>query len=50
MQRTGKVYTVKFPLWDTSNISAGEKIDYIKGLICLPSTFGNSGQTWSYYN
>lgn len=38
LQRTGKVYTVKFPKWATSQISAGEKLDDNKGLICEPST------------
>ncbi len=26
LQRTGKKYTVKFPLWETSQISTGEKL------------------------
>ena len=38
LQRTGKVYTVKFPKWSTSQTSAGEKLDDNKGLICEPST------------
>lgn len=38
LQRTGKVYTVKFPLWETSTSSEGEKLDDNNGLICLPST------------
>ena len=38
MQRTGKVYTVKFPLWETSQTSSGEKLDDSAGLICLAST------------
>ena len=36
--RTGKVYTVKFPLWNTSNTSIGEKLDSNTGIVCLPST------------
>ena len=38
LQRTGKVYTVKFPKWGTSQTSTGEKLDDNKGLICEPST------------
>lgn len=38
MLRTGKVYTVKFPLWETSQTSNGEKLDDNAGLVCLPST------------
>ena len=38
LQRTGKIYTVKFPKWSTSQTSAGEKLDDNKGLICEPST------------
>jgi hypothetical protein len=38
LQRTGKVYTVKFPLWETSHISTGEKLDDNAGLVCEPST------------
>ena len=36
--RTGKVYTVKFPLWKTSQTSKGEKLDDNETLIALPST------------
>ena len=36
--RTGKVYTVKFPLWETSQTSSGEKLDDNAGLIRLMST------------
>lgn len=36
--RTGKVYTVKFPLWETSQTSSGEKLDDNEGLIRLMST------------
>lgn len=37
-QRTGKVYTVKFPLWETSQTCNGEKLDDNEGLVCNPST------------
>lgn len=36
--RTGKVYTVKFPLWETSQTSKGEKLDDNVSLVALPST------------
>lgn len=38
LQRTGKVYTVKFPLWSTSHTSEGEKLDDNVGLVLEPST------------
>lgn len=38
MQRTGKVYTVRFPLWETSQTCNGEKLDDNAGLVCNPST------------
>nr|DAL42121.1 MAG TPA_asm: MAEBL protein [Caudoviricetes sp.] len=38
LQRTGKVYTVKFPLWKTSHLSEGEKLDDNAGLVMEPST------------
>ena len=38
LQRTGKIYTVRFPLWDTSHISTGEKLGANAGLACEPST------------
>lgn len=38
LQRTGKVYTVKFPLWETSQTCDGEKLDDNAGLVCNPST------------
>ena len=44
LQRTGKVYTVKFPKWETSHISTGEKLDANAGLICEPSTKTIIGQ------
>lgn len=44
LQRTGKVYTVRFPLWDTSHISTGEKLGANAGLVCEPSTKTIKGQ------
>lgn len=44
LQRTGKKYTVKFPLWETSQISAGEKLDDNTGLIIEPSTITEKGR------
>ena len=38
LQRTGKVYTVRFPLWETSQTCNGEKLDDNAGLVCNPST------------
>ena len=38
LQRTGEVYTVRFPLWKTSHTQIGEKLDANKGLVCEPST------------
>lgn len=38
LQRTGKVYTVKFPLWKASHLSEGEKLDDNAGLVLEPST------------
>lgn len=38
LQRTGKVYTVKFPLWATSHNPTGEKLDDNAGLVLEPST------------
>lgn len=38
LQRTGKVYTVRFPKWETSQSPLGEKLDFNAGLICEPST------------
>lgn len=37
-QRTGKVYTVRFPLWETSQTCNGEKLDDNESLVCNPST------------
>lgn len=42
--RTGRVYTVKFPLWETSQSPIGEKLDANRGLICEPSTSVYAGQ------
>lgn len=44
LQRTGKVYTVKFPKWETSHVSTGEKLDANAGLVCEPSTKTIKGQ------
>lgn len=44
LQRTGKKYTVKFPLWETSQVSTGEKIDDNVGLIIEPSTITEKGR------
>ena len=38
LQRTGRVYTVKFPLWSTSHNPTGEKLDDNEGLVLEPST------------
>lgn len=38
LQRTGKVYTVKFPLWATTQNPTGEKLDDNAGLVLEPST------------
>lgn len=44
LQRTGKVYTVKFPLWNTSQSPVGEKLHHNVGLTCTPSTDTVVGQ------
>lgn len=44
LMRTGRVYTVKFPLWETSQSPIGEKLDANRGLICEPSTPVYAGQ------
>lgn len=46
-----KVYTVKFPLWDTSNTSTGEKLDDNIGKSITPATdttreVNNYGPAW----
>lgn len=44
LQRTGDIYTVKFPKWETSHLSIGEKLDANAGLVCEPSTKTIKGQ------
>ena len=44
MQRTGKKYTVHFPLWETSQVATGEKLDDNEGLIMEPSTLTEKGR------
>lgn len=44
MQRTGKKYTVRFPLWETSQVATGEKLDDNEGLIMEPSTLTEKGR------
>lgn len=44
MQRTGKKYTVRFPLWETSQVPTGEKLDDNEGLIMEPSTLTEKGR------
>lgn len=44
LQRTGKKYTVKFPIWETSQVSTGEKLDDNVGLIIEPSTMTEKGR------
>ena len=44
LQRTGKKYTVKFPLWETSQVSTCEKLDNNAGLIIEPSTITEKGR------
>lgn len=44
MQRTGKKYTVRFPLWETSQVATGEKLDDNKGLVMEPSTITEKGR------
>lgn len=44
LQRTGKKYTVKFPMWETSQVSTGEKLDDNVGLIIEPSTMTEKGR------
>lgn len=43
-QRTGDIYTVRFPKWETSHSSIGEKLDANAGLVCEPSTKTIKGQ------
>ena len=44
-QRTGKIYTVRFPLWQTSQTCNGEKLDDNAGLTCAPSTSVTRGES-----
>lgn len=44
MQRTGKKYTVRFPLWETSQVATGEKLDDNTGLIMEVSTITEKGR------
>lgn len=44
MQRTGKKYTVRFPLWETSQVATGEKLDDNTGLIVEASTITEKGR------
>lgn len=44
LQRTGDIYTVRFPKWETSHSSIGEKLDTNAGLVCEPSTKTIKGQ------
>lgn len=44
MQRTGKKYTVRFPLWETSQVATGEKLDNNTGLIMEASTITEKGR------
>lgn len=44
MQRTGKKYTVRFPMWETSQVSTGEKLDDNAGLVIEPSTMTEKGR------
>lgn len=44
MQRTGKKYTVRFPLWETSQVATGEKLDDNAGLIMEASTITEKGR------
>lgn len=44
MQRNGKKYTVRFPLWETSQVATGEKLDDNTGLIVEASTITEKGR------
>lgn len=44
LQRTGKKYTVKFHMWETSQVSTGEKLDDNVGLVIEPSTLTEKGR------
>ena len=50
-----KVYTVRFPLWETSNTSTGEKLDDNADRYCHPATDtveedSNYGEAWKSYD
>lgn len=45
MQRTGKVYTVKFPKFETSSLPGGTKLDDNEGLVATPSTNTVKGES-----
>ena len=44
MQRTGKKYTVRFPLWETSQVATGEKLDDNEGFVMEASTLTEKGR------
>lgn len=44
MQRTGKKYTVRFQLWETSQVATGEKLDDNEGLVMEASTLTEKGR------
>ena len=51
MTPDNKIYTVKFPLWETSNTCIGEKLDDNAGLVCTPATdtvkeVSDYGEAW----
>ena len=51
MTPDNKVYTVRFPLWETSNSCLGEKLDDNAGLVCTPATdtvkeVSDYGEAW----
>lgn len=51
MTPDNKVYTVRFPLWETSNSCQGEKLDDNAGLVCTPATdtvkeVSDYGEAW----
>ena len=51
MTPDNKIYTVRFPLWETSNTCIGEKLDDNAGLVCTPATdtvkeVSDYGEAW----
>lgn len=44
LQRTGKKYTVRFPLWETSQVATGDKLGDNAGLTMEPSTITEKGR------